>query len=137
MASAIEDVRRLPGESVSDQDGRKIGEIKKVYGIGEEDSPMWVTVETPTGTARSRIVFIPLARLKEEDGEIRVPYSKRHVQSVPEVEASDELSEHDDRVLRHYYAIDLGDQEVRSDNESYAAQVPEEEGAPRPVAGED
>jgi len=135
MTSAIEDTGSLPGESVCDHDGNKIGEVKHVYGVGDDGSPMWVTVETTTGLARSRLVFVPIARLKQEQGEIRVPYSGQHLLESPEVSAEGELSDEDERALRDYYAIDLADQELRSDNESYAAQVPDEEGRARQVEG--
>ena len=129
MASAIEDVSSLPGESVSDQEGQEIGKVKEIYKVKDGDSPMWVTIETSLGIGESRSVFVPLARLKEEDGNIRVPYSIQRIQDAPEVEAQDELSEEDDRLLRDFYAIDLADQELRTDNEqTYAKQVPEEEG---------
>lgn len=133
MASAIEDVESLPGETVSDQDGLKIGTIKRLYSAGEGDEVMWVTVEAKLGVGHVREVFIPLARLKQEDDEIRVPYSSQHIQSAPQIEAEQELSERDDRALRDYYAIDLADQELRTDNESYANRVPEEEGSPHQV----
>jgi hypothetical protein len=133
MASAIEDPSSLPGEAVSDQLGNRIGEIKHLYGVGDDGAPMWVTVETSSGLGQKRLVFVPLARLKHEDGEVRVPYTLQHIQGSPEVEAQDELSEEQDRALRNYYAIGLADQEVRTDNESYAAQIPEGEGAPRRV----
>src|SRR5690348_12061210 len=116
MASAIEDVGKLPGETVCDQDGAKIGKVKRLYSSGEDGAVMWVTVEASLGIANKREVFVPLARLKQEHDELRVPYSARHVQSAPEIEAGDELSEGDDRALRDYYAIDLADQEVRTDN---------------------
>ena len=131
MASAIEDVGSLRGKTLNDQEGQKVGEIKDVYGIGDESNPMWITVESSTGLSSNRMIFVPIARVKEEDGEVRVPYSTKHVQDSPEVEASDELSEEDDRMLRDYYAIDHADFEVRSDNDSYAAQVPDAEGQPR------
>src|SRR5437763_7162106 len=128
MASAIEDVSNLPGETVCDQDGMKIGKIKQRYSAGEGESVMWVTVETSAGVGNKGEVFVPLARLKEEHDEIRVPYGSQHIQSAPKVEPGEELSERDDRALRDYYAIDLADQELRSDNdESYANQVPEAE----------
>jgi hypothetical protein len=134
MASPIEDVTSLPGETVSDQDGLKIGKVKRLYSVGDDDSVMWVTVETSMGVANKREVFVPLARLKQEHDEIRVPYSTQHLQASPEVEAGEELSEGDDRSLRDYYAIDLADQELRTDNEeSYGNQVPDEEGTPREV----
>lgn len=55
------------------------------------------------------------------------------VQGAPEVEPSDELSEEDDRMLRDYYAIDHADFEVRTDNDSYAARVPDAEGQVRKI----
>jgi hypothetical protein len=129
MASAIEDLSSLPGENVSDHEGRKIGKVKDIYGMGgNDDAPMWVTVEVSGGEGK-RLAFVPLARLKQEHGEVRVPYSSQHISSSPEVEVEDELSEEDERALRDYYAIDLGDQEMRTDNESYINRVPDEEGS--------
>jgi hypothetical protein len=137
MASAIEDVSSLPGETVNDQDGLKIGKVKRLYSVGDDDSVMWVTVEASIGVGNKRDVFVPLARLKREHEELRVPYSAQHLQSSPEVEAGDELSEGDDRSLRDYYAIDLADQELRTDNEeSYANQIPDEQGTAREVDGD-
>jgi sporulation protein YlmC with PRC-barrel domain len=135
-ASAIEDVNSLPGETVCDQDGRRIGKVREIYAIGEGKDPMWVTVETSTGLGRSRLVFVPISRLKHEQDEIRVPYSFQHIQSAPEIEPGEELAEGDDRALRDYYAIDLGDQEIRSDNESYASLVPDGEEPAKKVEGE-
>jgi PRC-barrel domain protein len=126
-ASAIEDVSSLPGEVVRDQDGRKLGEVKEIYAVGENDTPMWVTVETPTGVGRTRLVFIPIARLKKEGDQIRTPYSFQHIQDSPEVEAGDELSEEDERTLRSYFGIGLADQEMVDNPQSYASQVPDED----------
>src|SRR5437879_4831546 len=109
MASAIEDVSSLPGATVCDQDGMKIGKIKQLYSRGEGESVMWVTVETPIGIGNRREVFVPLARLKQEHDELRVPYSSQHIQSAPNVEAEEALSNGDDRALRDYYSIDLAD----------------------------
>jgi hypothetical protein len=103
---------------------------------GKNDAPMWVTIEVSGTTVGKRLVFVPLARLTQEQGEIRVPYSVTHISSAPEVEADDELSEQDERALRDYYAIDLADQEMRTDNESYANRVPDEED-PRANKGND
>jgi sporulation protein YlmC with PRC-barrel domain len=133
MASAIEDVSSLPGETVSDQDGMKIGKIKQLYSAGEGKSVMWVTVETSIGIGNKREVFVPLARLKQESDEIRVPYSSQHIQSAPAIDAGGELSAGEERALRDYYSIDLADQELRTDNDSYAGQVQEEEGNPRQI----
>lgn len=136
MASAIEDVTGLPGETVRDQEGFRIGKVKEIYGVGEDKTPMWVTIESSTGIGRSRVVFVPLARLKQEHDQIRVPYSFQHVQSAPEVEPGNELSERDERALRDFYAIDLADQEIRAQSRSYAGLVPTDEGPARKVDGD-
>jgi len=131
MATPIEDPGSLPGKTLSDQMSRKIGTIKDLYTVHDDQTPMWVSVETTIGIADKRIVFVPIARMKEEDGEIRVPYTAQHVQEGPEIEPEDELSIETDRKLRDFYAIDHGDHEIRTDNESYAANVPEPGDQPR------
>jgi hypothetical protein len=133
MASVIEDVSSLPGEMVKDQEGRKVGEVKEIYAVGEDETPMWVTIESQTGIGHKRLVFVPLARLKQEAEEIRVPYSFQHLQESPEVEPGDEISAEDDRALRNYYAVGLADQEMVSNAQSYASQQPDERGEARRV----
>jgi sporulation protein YlmC with PRC-barrel domain len=133
QASAIEDVSSLPGETVNDQDGRKIGRVKEIYAVGEDETPMWVTIESSTGLGRHRLLFVPLARVKHQHDEFRVPYSYAHIHEAPEIEPGDELSEEDDRALRSYYAIGLADQELVQGARSYASQVPDEEGPARKV----
>jgi sporulation protein YlmC with PRC-barrel domain len=133
MASAIEDVSSLPGETVNDQDGRKIGQVKEIFAVGDDETPMWVTIEASTGIGRARRIFVPLARIKRQGDEIRVPYSYSHVHDSPEVEAEDELSEEDERALRGYYAIGLADQELVGAAQSYASQVPDEDGPARRI----
>jgi hypothetical protein len=128
MTAPIEDVSSLPGKKVTDQEENTIGKIKEIYAIDGDGHPMWVTVEASFGMGNKRIVFIPLARLKDEDGELRVPYSKGHIEQTPEIDASEGISPECDRQLRDHYGIDTGDQEMRKDNKSYATLIPEEEG---------
>lgn len=122
-ARPIEDVGSLPGKKITDQQGREVGEVCEIY--EQDGDPMWVTVKSSTGMATDRVVFIPLGRLKEENDEIRVPYSIQHIHDAPEADPEDELSEEHDRALRDYYSVDLGDGELRDSNDSYAAQVPD------------
>jgi PRC-barrel domain len=128
MTAPIEDVSSLPGKKISDQAETPIGEVKEIF-ANEDGFPMWVAVEMSQGIADKRRVFIPLARIKDEDGDLRVPYSKQRIGDAPEVDADDGISEECDRKLRDYYGIDIGDQELRADNDSYATLVPEEAGA--------
>ncbi len=136
MTAPIEDVSSLPGKKISDQAESPIGKVKEIYAT-EDGYPMWVVVEMSSGIGAGRTVFIPLARVKDENGELRVPYSKQRIADAPEVDG-DEVSEECDRKLRDYYGIDTGDHELRQDNKSYATLVPEKAGPARRVedAGE-
>jgi hypothetical protein len=126
MTAPIEDVSSLPGKKISDQTENPLGKVKEIYAT--DGYPMWVSVEMSSGLAKKRTVFIPLARIKDEDGELRVPYSAQRIGDAPEVDDSDGISAECDRKLRDYYGIDTGDQELRADNKSYATLVPEEGG---------
>jgi hypothetical protein len=128
VTAPIEDVSSLPGKKVSDQEGASIGKVKEIYATGDNDHPMWVEIEGSFGTRDSRTVLIPLARLKDEDGQIGVPYSKNRIGDCPEVDTSDGVSAESDRELRGYYGIGTGDQELRADNKSYATLVADEPG---------
>jgi hypothetical protein len=128
MTAPIEDVSNLPGRKVTDQEEVPIGEVKDVYAMEGDGHPMWVTIEAKFGAGKKRTVFIPLARLKDEDGDLRVPYSKDHIGNTPEVDHSEGISEECERKLRDHYGIDRADQELRSDNDSYATLIPEEGG---------
>jgi hypothetical protein len=135
MTAPIQDVADLPGKKISDQAERPIGEIKEIYAT--DGYPMWVAVEMSSGIAKRRTVLIPLARIKDEDGELRVPYSAQRIGDAPEIEESDGISAECDRQLRDYYGIDVGDQELRSDNKSYATLVPDEPGEAERVENPD
>jgi hypothetical protein len=115
MTAPIEDVSSLPGKKVTDQEENPIGEVKDIYAIDGAGHPMWVTVEPSFGMGDKRTVFIPLARLKDEDGELRVPYSTAHIKNTPEVDGGEGISEECDRKLRDHYGIDPADQVVDED----------------------
>jgi hypothetical protein len=135
MTAPIQDVSSLPGKKISDQAENPIGEVKEIYAT--DGYPMWVAVEMSSGIAKKRMVFIPLARIKEENGDLRVPYSAQRIGEAPEVDDSDGISAECDRELRDYYGIDAGDQELRSDNKSYATLVREDVGASERVENAD
>jgi hypothetical protein len=135
MTAPIEDVSSLPGKKISDQTESPLGKVKEIYAT--DGYPMWVAVEMSSGLAKKRTVFIPLARIKDEDGELRVPYSAQRIGDAPEVDDSDGISAECDRNLRDYYGIDTGDQELRADNKSYATLVHEEGGEAQRVENVD
>jgi hypothetical protein len=137
MTAPIEDVSSLPGKKISDQAEKPIGKVKEIFAT-DDGYPMWVAVEMSAGIGEKRIAFVPLARIKDENGELRVPYSQQRIGDAPEVEDGGAISAECDRKLRDYYGIDTGDQELRGDNNSYATLVPEEAGGAKRVedAGE-
>src|SRR5436305_8449088 len=124
MTEAIEDVTELPGKTVTDQEENPIGEIKEIYAADGEE-PAWIGVEAKFGMNNKRMVLIPLARLKDEHGELRVPYSKEHIQNTPTLESDGEITEEEGRKLRDHFGIDAADQELREDNDGYATLVPD------------
>jgi hypothetical protein len=132
VTAAIEDVSRLPGKTIRDQNETPIGKVADIYAIDGDGEPMWVTVEARFD-AEKRTVFVPLARIKVERDELEVPYTKEHVGRAPEVDGSEGISPECERELRDHYGIDTGDQELRSDNKSYATLVPEGEGIAKRV----
>jgi hypothetical protein len=125
MTQAIDDVSALPGRTVHAQEMQSIGKVTHLYAVDGDGEPVWVAVEAKFGLFNKRTILIPLARLKEEHEELVVPYSLERIQATPELEG-DEISEEDDRRLRDHYSIDAADQELRSDNSSYATLVPDE-----------
>jgi PRC-barrel domain len=133
MTAPIDDVSSLPGRKVTDQEENTIGEIKHIYAVGGDGDPMWVSLEAKSGMGNKRLVFIPLARIKDESGELRVPYSKDHVENTPEVDDGDEISAECERKLRDHYGVDRADQELRQHNESYATLVTEQDGTAQRV----
>jgi hypothetical protein len=135
MTAPIEDISSLPGKKISDQAENPLGKIKEIYAT--DGYPMWVSVEMSSGLVKKRTVFVPLARIKDEDGELRVPYSTQRIGDAPEVDDSNGISAECDRELRDYYGIDTGDQELRADNKSYATLVHEEGGESQRVENVD
>jgi hypothetical protein len=135
MTAPVEDVTELPGKTVLDQYDEPIGEIEEIYAIGGDGHPSWVTVEVRPDEegGKPRTVFIPLSRLKLEDGELQVPYSVEHLTAGPEIQPADELSEEDESALRAYYSVGVGAGELLTDNFSYATLVPDEEGPSKRV----
>jgi len=128
MTEPVEDVGSLPGKKLIDQVGNPVGKVKEIYAT-DDGYPMWIAVDLAAGLVGKRTAFVPLARIKDEDGQIRVPYSKHRISEAPEVDGDNGISPECDRRLRDYYGIDAADQEMRSDNKSYAARVAENAGA--------
>ncbi len=127
MTAPIDDVSALPGRKLTDQTDNPVGKVQAIYAM-DDGYPMWVAVAMTTGLIGRRTVVVPLARLKDEGGQLKVPYSKKRIGESPSVDDGDGISAECDRTLRDYYGIDAGDQEMRTDNKSYATAVSENGG---------
>lgn len=128
MTQAIQNLEELPGRKVHDQEENPIGKVKEVYARNGDGEAGWLSVEVSSGMAAKRSVLIPLARIKEEDGELVVPYSRERIEQIPEIESADEITAEEERKLRDHFGIDVADQELRADNDSYATLVPDGDG---------
>lgn len=137
MAKPIEDPEELTGADVYDQMGEQIGSVKSLYGAAGEAPPSWVGVDVSTGMIGRQLVLVPLARLKHEDGQVRVPYNKQHLTDAPEVDAEGGLSEEDEERLNDYYALARGDQPTEDNPDSYAAQMPDSDEPAEPLDEDD
>jgi hypothetical protein len=152
MTAPINDVSSLPGRDVLDQEDEPIGEVKAIYAT-EDGFPMWVAIEvsgltldtddsdetgSDTDASETQTVFIPLARLKEEqDGVLCVQYSLQHILDAPRPDDADRISAECDREMRVYYAVGAADQEMWDDNKGYATLVPEKFGETERVENPD
>ncbi|MBV8218068.1 MAG: PRC-barrel domain-containing protein, partial [Solirubrobacterales bacterium] len=96
MTAPIEDVSTLPGKKLRDQMANPIGKVTNIY-TTDDGYPMWVGVDPSPGMGGKRTVLVPLARPKDENGEIRVPYSKQRIIESPEVDADAGISDECDR----------------------------------------
>lgn len=133
MATPIEKPEELPGTDVYDLVGAQIGSIKQLYAGGGEGEPSWIAVKVSTGLIGREVVLVPLARLKEEDGQLRIPYTKQHLLDAPKVESEDGMSGEEVTRLSDYYAVGRGDQPADDNPDSYASQMPEESEPPQPI----
>lgn len=133
MATPIEEPDELAGAGVYDQMGEQIGSVKRLYGAGGEGPAGWVGIDVSTGMIGRQLVLVPLARLKQEDGQVRVPYTKQHLLDAPDLDAEDGLSEEEEERLNDYYAVARGDQPAEDNPGSYASQMPDTDEPPEPL----
>lgn len=97
-------VTRLHGGAVYDQDGDKIGSVGQVYLDDETGRPAWATVST--GWFGTKETFVPLDRADLRGDDIHVPYTKSHVKDAPNIEADGHISPDEEAELYRYYSMD-------------------------------
>ncbi|HET9719528.1 MAG TPA: PRC-barrel domain-containing protein [Solirubrobacteraceae bacterium] len=137
MAAPVEEPDQLAGADVYNQVGEPLGSVRRLYGSGGDGPPSWVGVEVRTGMFGGRLVLVPLARLKQEDGQIRVPYDAQHLLDAPRIDAEEALTEEDLAALSDYFAVGRGDQPSEDNPSSYASQMPDAADPPEKLAPTD
>ena len=108
MAAPIEDLRDLAGKEVAAQELNPFGKVKEIFTMADGGHPSWVAIEASFGMGDKRILVVPLARMKEEEGELCVPYSKKRLRDSPSIDEGDRISPECERGLRGYYGISTG-----------------------------
>jgi len=95
------DLQSIAGNTMTGQDGQKIGKIVDVYESTQDADGTFVTVHT--GMFGGKASFVPLSKASMQGKDIVVPYDKALVKDAPRVEADQELtSAEEERLYQHY-----------------------------------
>jgi len=123
MTLSLADVQNLPGATMTDSSGAKIGKVADAYIDADTQTPEWALVHT--GLFGGRESFVPLAQATLNGSELTVPYSKDQVKDAPHAEPDGELSQEEEARLYSHYGLNYT--ESRSDS-----GLPTTGGAPAP-----
>lgn len=103
--SGLPDTAHLRGQSLVSAEGDTVGIIEDVYvdpGSGEPEF-----LEVKTGRFRSKVHYVPMARMSLEGGVVKVPYAKTEIVGAPKVGVGDagggELTGSEEAALREYW----------------------------------
>lgn len=101
---SLEIVDRWRDLTVVDRDGDRVGTVSDIYLDRATSQPEWALVDT--GLFGMKQTFVPLADAVEEDGKVRVPFDKAHINDAPGMEPDGELSDAEDEQLYRHYGLD-------------------------------
>ena len=94
----------LIGAIVRGADGEKLGRIGHIFVDSRSGQPEWVTVHT--GLFGRRESFLPLAQIRLDGADARIPYDKATVTGAPNLDIDGApLSQHDEAELYRYYGL--------------------------------
>ena len=110
------DARQLAGQTLTTDDGKKVGKIGQVYLDDYDNQPQWVTVHT--GLFGLNESFVPLAQAQLRADGLRVPYSKDTITNAPNIDDTRHLSEQEVRDLYDYYSITYDDRSGSTERDS-------------------
>lgn len=97
------------GRTVRDPDGEKIGTVGEIL-LDEGDRPAWAGVRTGLfGRSES---FVPLAEMRERDGDVVVPFGADRIKDGPRVDPDASLTQAEEDRLYAHYGVDRPAPEV-------------------------
>jgi uncharacterized protein (TIGR02271 family) len=120
----------VQGRTLVDASGEKIGKIDEVYRDQEGGQAEWALVNT--GLFGTKKTFVPLADASPSGEDLQVQVSKDQVKSAPNVEADQELSEQEERVLFEHYGVPY-----TSEGSTTAQGAPGQAGSADSASGQD
>ena len=100
------DATTLPGTTVVDTAGDKIGKVGQVYYDDATDQPTWVTVNT--GFFGAQESFVPVSGAELTGDRVTLAYDKATVKDAPKIAEDGHLSPQDEQQLYRYYGVDYG-----------------------------
>src|SRR3954470_23470736 len=91
------------GRTLVDRDGDKIGTVDEIFTDSDGGQPEWALVHTGLfGTKKS---FVPLRGASPTGEDIGVAVTKQAVKDAPSIDASQQLSEEEERHLFEHYGV--------------------------------
>jgi uncharacterized protein (TIGR02271 family) len=117
----IQDVQTWQGQTLTDSNGDKIGEIADIYLDRQSGDPEWLAVKT--GLFGSNLSFVPLREASGSGDGVRVPYEKALVKDAPNVQADGELSPDEERRLYEHYSLEFGEFDYDGDRDDHPGTV--------------
>lgn len=89
------------GRTVRDPEGEKVGTFGDVFLDRETDRPEWGGVRT--GLFGRHESYVPLTEVEEDEGDLRVPFTKEQVTGAPRIDPDVALTEEEERTLFAHY----------------------------------
>ena len=105
--TTAQDIRTLPGQTLYDSEGDKVGEIADIYADRGTNEPQWLAVKT--GLFGSKLTFVPLSEAVAVDDGAQVPYPKALIKDAPHAGDGEELPPEEEQRLYEHYTQDFGD----------------------------
>jgi hypothetical protein len=124
------DVDAWIGLTLLDADGRRLGVIEETYSNKQTGEPLWMVVRT--GRIRAQRRFVPLAGATDDGDAIRTPRTKREIDTAPDVDPAQQLSDREVRDLYRHYEMALDppletETEIQPETESESEPPPSAE----------